>query len=283
MSKRGLWGRGVLLAICGSMIVPVMMEAILVSPHAIFMSNSQRTAEITLMNTGTGPEEVSVDFIFGYPASDTLGNVFIHFPDSVTDEDPSAVGFIRAFPRRLIITPGSRQVVRLLATPPSDLADGEYWTRVVVTSRGGPGVGGGTPDDVAAGVTLEVRTILSLAFRQGDVSTGLDMTRFSMGLENDSLILWIGLDRQGNSAYLGQINIDFREVTGDTLVAEWATPIAVYHELTRRYAFSVEHLPPGTYTAQFDLNNHRDDLPDQSVVLPADPVVRSVGLEILPR
>lgn len=76
-----------------------------------------------------------------------------------------------AFPRRVRIEPGDRQVVRLLATPPADLPDGEYWTRLIVSSHGAaiPLATGDTA--VRAGVTLEIRIVTSVIYRKGELGT----------------------------------------------------------------------------------------------------------------
>ena len=84
-----------------------------------------------------GPEEIDIAFAFGYPQSDSVGNVTVPFTDSVPAGEPGAVPWLRAFPRRLVLQPGQQQVVRILAQPPENLPDGEYWGRVMVASIGG--------------------------------------------------------------------------------------------------------------------------------------------------
>ena len=111
--------------------------AVAVSPVAVYISSRDRTGMLTLFNPGTRPEEIQVDFAYGYPTSDADGNVSVSVVDSVPEGDPPAVSWLRAFPRRLVLEPGQRQVMRIMVQPPAGLAEGEYWARALVRSRGG--------------------------------------------------------------------------------------------------------------------------------------------------
>ena len=106
-------------------ILPEVLKAVLVAPHAVFMSHRERTGEITLINTSDEPEEVTVELQFGYPDGDSAGGVLVRLFDKPESHHPSAAEWIRAFPQRMRLAPGQRQVVRLFATPPADLHDGD--------------------------------------------------------------------------------------------------------------------------------------------------------------
>ena len=82
---------------------------------------------------------------------------------------PSAAGWIEAFPRRMTIPPLQRQTIRLLARPPQGLADGEYWSRLIISAKGGsvPVTGIDSTSNINVGLTLEVRTIIPLIYRKG--------------------------------------------------------------------------------------------------------------------
>jgi hypothetical protein len=259
-------------------LAPVLSWAILVAPQAIFMSDRDRTGEVFLVNTGSKPEDVQIGLEYGYPATDSAGKIGITLIEHPDSTQPSAAGWVRAFPRRVVVAPGQRQVVRLLATPPAGLADGEYWSRIIVTSQGAQ-VAVASPDsNIHAGINLVLRTIISLAYRKGAVHTGVTLTDFRVDEEHDSLVTWIGLTRTGNAAYLGNVHLDVQNAAGH--VAEtWDTPIAVYYEQHRRLAFPADSLPPGQYTVHLTLNTDRPDLP-QKDVLPVPPIARSVGVEL---
>ena len=107
-------------------------------------------------------------------------------PDPPAGE-PSCADWVRALPRRVILQPGQRQTVRLLAQPPAGLPDGEYWSRVVISSKSLPRDGDTVEveghEGVRVGLTLSTRTIISLNYRKGPVSTGLDVESLSASLD----------------------------------------------------------------------------------------------------
>jgi hypothetical protein len=259
------------------MLSPAFLRAVLVAPHAVFMDHRSRTGQVFLVNTSTEPEEVSIELKFGYPATDSTGTVFIRLIDQPDSTEPSAAAWIKAYPKRMVLAPGQRQVVRLLATPPAGLPDGEYWSRIIATSRGSKVAVVGADSGVSAGLSLELRTIISLTYRKGEVHTGVSVTDFRASREGDSLVVWFGAERQGNAAYLGTLGYRLLDA-GQHVRGEWETPVAVYHSLARRYVFPLDSVPAGRYTVQMSLTTARSDL-DQRNILPAAPVTRTVDLE----
>jgi hypothetical protein len=265
------------LAAAALAIQPVLLEAILVAPHAVFMDHRSRTGQVFLVNTGDTPEEVNIDLKYGYPATDSTGTVFIKLIDQPDSTEPSAAAWIKAYPRRAVLAPGQRQVVRLLARPPAALPDGEYWSRIIATSRGSKVAVVGGDSTVSAGLTLELRTIISLSYRKGAVHTGVSVTDLRAIRHADSLEIWFGAERQGNAAFLGTLVYELVSEDGKPR-GQWETPVAVYHPLSRRYVFPLDSVPAGRYTLRMRLTTARNDL-DQRNILPAEPVMRSVVVE----
>jgi len=259
-------------------ITPVIVHAVLVAPHAVFMDHQHRTAQITLANPGNEPEEVQVDLQFGYPSTDSTGNPYIRLLDSATTDYPSAAGWVRAFPRRLTLQPGQRQVVRLLATPPADLADGEHWSRIIVTSRREAPLATLGDSGIHAGLTLELRTIISLTYRKGDAHTSVALTRFDGTVERDTLVTWVGLERDGNAAYLGSLKFRVADASGAT-VRDWSVPVAVYYGFNRRIPLPLDGLAPGAYRLSLEVTTAREDIP-QANVLPAAAITRTLEFRI---
>jgi len=111
-----------ILVLLFTMVAPVLADAILVSPHALFIRHEQGTGEMYLINQGDEAEEVDIAFQFGYPATDSLGGIGIRLiPDPPADA-PSAADWLRAFPRRVRVEPGqpwTDQIVPPLFIPES--------------------------------------------------------------------------------------------------------------------------------------------------------------------
>lgn len=275
MARLGLAGAAAAALL---LLEPVIAYAVLVAPHAVFMDHRTRTGQVYLVNTGSTPEEVGVELTYGYPATDSTGNIFIRLIDRPDSTQPSAAGWIRAFPRRVVVQPGDRQVIRLLAQPPADLPDGEYWSRIIVSARGQQLAIAGGDSAVHAGVSLEVRTIISLNYRKGAVRTGVTLQDFRASVDRDSLIAWVGLGREGNAAFLGTTRLTLQDSSG-AVRGEWSTPTAVYVPVLRRYAFALEGVARGRYVLTLDVNTSREDLPATNI-LPAAPIRRTMGLDV---
>lgn len=259
-------------------LLPAVIKGVYVTPHAVFIDDQSRAAEVTLGNSGEAAEEVTVELRFGFPDTDSAGTPFIRFIDDPGSRFPSAADWIRPFPRRVRLEPGDQQTVRLLATPPDDLPDGEYWTRMIVTARGAsmPIATGDT--GVRAGVSLEIRLITSVTYRKGEVHTGVRLEDWNATVQGDSLVVWVRADREGNGAYLGTAQFELASQEG-ALVGEWAIPIAIYYPMNRRFTLPLQTVPGGDYLLRLRLAAERSDLLEGQV-LPAPVAADSVVVEV---
>lgn len=259
-------------------LIPAVLKAVYVSPHAVFLDHNNRTGQVTVGNNSESAEEVTIDLRFGFPDTDSAGKPFIRFVDDPGPNFPSAADWIRPFPRRVRLEPGDQQTVRLLATPPDNLPDGEYWTRMIVTGRGAtlPIVSSDTM--ISAGVTLEVRLITSIAFRKGNVRTGVTIREYSASVEGDSLIVWVDATREGNAAYLGTAEFDLLDQDREP-VSQWATNIGIFYPMNRRFSFPIQSVPNGTYLLRLAFKTEREDL-HEGDVLPAATVVDSLEITV---
>lgn len=266
------------LALAALALDPVLSWAVLVSPHAIFIDHRSRTGQLHLVNTGSTPEEVTIDLRFGYPDTDSAGAMYVRLIEEPDSARPSAAAWIRAYPRRVRLAPGERQVVRLLATPPAGLPDGEYWTRLIATSRGGRMPVAGADSSINVGISMEIRTIISVSYRKGAVHTGVRLDSLQAEVVGDSLVSWLAVTREGNAAYLGTAQFRLVDSAG-TERAAWDAPLGLYYSLRRRFSLPLDSVPAGAYTLQLRLSTARPDLA-QARVLPAVPVEATVPVTV---
>lgn len=251
-------------------VLLVEAVAIVVAPTAVYITDRSPASAITLYNPSNDPEEVTVETLFGYPTTDADGRLYLHI-DSVGNDPRSAAGWIQALPRRVVVPPGERRVVRLLARPPVGTPDGEYWSRLVLTSRGQrlPTAGADTAQ-VSVGLDMQVRTIISVTYRKGDVRTSLSVEDFQPEIRGDTLYMRPVLVRGGEGAYIGDMDVRLLAADGSEAAA-WSEQVAVYREYGRRYTYDVSDLPAGTYRVVLRLTTERDDIPAADRLI-ADPV-----------
>ncbi len=268
----------VIAAILVLTLVPAVLKAVYISPHAVFLDHSNRTGQVVVGNSSEAPEEVTIELRFGFPDTDPDGNPFIRFVDDPGTQFPSAADWIRPFPRMVRLEPGTQQTVRLLATPPNDLPDGEYWTRMIVTSRGAPLPIVTEDTSISAGVSLEVRLIASVTYRKGHVETGIAVQGFRASAANDSLTIWVEATREGNAAYLGTAEFELIDQNGST-VSEWEAAVAVFYPMNRRFVFPLESVASGEYMLRMAMLAERSDLLDGQV-LSAPPYLDSLSVAV---
>ena len=277
LTMRGLLvGAVLLLGLAGT----ARAQGVIVAPHAVYMDARTRSASVTLYNPGTEPAEVTISSFYGYPVTDSLGQFMLAQPDSVLPSMPSAASWIEAFPRRMTIPPLQRQTIRLLARPPQGLADGEYWSRLIISAKGGSlpvtgvdsasnisvALNAGTPDDHPPDLSQgEARD------RHRGAATCASST---MG---DSLLVRARLERQGTSAYIGTARGTLVDDHGKT-VASFERPIAIYYDADP--AFGLKAPGPRDATCfRLELVTERTDIaPEQ--VLRAPPVRDSVEVTL---
>jgi hypothetical protein len=275
--KRALW----LAAVIAFWASWLDAQGVMVAPHAVYIDHRVRSGSVLLYNPGTEPVEVTISTLFGYPTTDSTGAIVLRTVDAPDSTLPSALAWIQAFPRRLTVAPLERQTVRLLARPPVGLADGEYWVRLMIAAKAGqiPVVGVSDTTAIQVGLTLEVRTIIGIAYRKGPVTTGVVLSNLRAQLADDTtLVTWSRLVRRGNAAFVGTVRGTVVDSTGATR-ASFATPLGVYFTMEPRIASVIGKLPKGRYWLRYEVVAEREDL-DPSVILRAPTARDSVQLVV---
>jgi hypothetical protein len=236
-------------------------HAVTVSPTAVYITSRNPSALLTLINTGSRPEEIELSIGFGYPVSDSAGVLRVDIVDSAGGGEPSLTSFLRVFPRRLVLQPGQRQVVRVMVAMPAGAADGEYWGRVLVKSRGGEPPIEQSEGNVRMQLSLETTFATAVFFHKGEVKTGITVPTVNARRMGDSVQFTLDLARQGNSAFLGRIHAELLDPSG-VAVAEVEDVVAVYRELRRRFVLRTgSPLRASAYTVRYLVDTERPDLP----------------------
>lgn len=245
-----------------------------IAPPLLTIERENPFGSFIVINRSNVPQEVSISFRYGYPASDEEGNLYLHYVDEPDSTMYSAAEWIRAFPRRFILEPMEEQTVRLSVRPPRDIADGTYTARIITSSQQvnyrveNSGVG------VAAAINFQFNQVSALMYRHGEISTGIEITNIEMTQDSDLVTLLAHLRRTGNSPYLGLLTLRVFDETG-SLVEERDHSIAVYNELTRSFRFERSTLPSGQYTVEFNLSTERRSDVPQSVLIHVPDVTKT--------
>lgn len=251
-------------------------NAVSVTPSALYLDSRNRTGTLTLYNPGSLPEEIQIGFAFGYPRSDSLGNVSVQLMAEAPAGEPSAVEWLQAFPRRLVLQPGQRQVVRVLAQPPAELSDGEYWARIVISSRGGQPPIEQVQNNLRLQLHVETVLVTAANFRKGEVETGLEILAAGAVREDSAVAVWLTLQRTGNAAFLGRARLTLLSASGEVLSTGY-DDLAVYRSIQRRLTLPVPANAAGPLRVRVAVTTEREDLPPGGA-LPAPPLTREFAV-----
>src|SRR5690349_20725577 len=79
---------------------------VVIAPPVLTLVEPERFGTFTVENRSTVPQEVTIEFRFGYPMSDGVGNLQMVYDDSGSPGRSSMASWVRAFPRRALLRPG---------------------------------------------------------------------------------------------------------------------------------------------------------------------------------
>lgn len=249
--------------------VGIRAQGASIAPHAIVIDDRLRASTVTLHNPGATAIEVTVGTTYGYPITDSTGQfTLLNLADTTSG---SASRWITAYPRRFTLPPLARQTVRLLVRPPTDLAAGEYWARLAVTTRAASLPASATDSTaIQVGLLLEVRTLLPIYYRKGAMHTSLSFDGATTARLEDSVAFRLSMHRDGVAAFIGQVHAELLDSTG-RVVREGRLPIAVYHSAEPRLQFPMAGLRGGHYRLRLEARTERPDA-DAGVLVQSAPI-----------
>ncbi|HEX6982303.1 MAG TPA: hypothetical protein VF181_06045 [Balneolaceae bacterium] len=248
-----------------------------IAPVALYMNDHKQTGRLVVRNSSDKPQELTVELLFGYPATNKQGNVYLKTFEKVPERALSATEWIRVYPRHLVLPPKQQQTIRFSARPPAGLPAGEYWIRPAISTTNARTIKNNLSERITTHINLIKRTILSLNYRHGNVRTGIEIMSIEAKAKNGKLQLWTKLDRKGNAAYLGHVSVSLYK-DGRRLYHD-QKEIAVYNRQTRSFNVDKENLSPGQYRAQISFTTTLRARENEAI-LPAPPVSKSIQFTI---
>jgi len=257
-------------------VTNVMYAGLEVVPKYIFLESPRRSVPIHINNSGDKDLEVWIETKYGYVSSDDTGKITIVLDTTISAEDPSAAGWVKAFPERFILGAGESQTVRFAAYPPPGLVVGEYWARVLITGK--------PRKDVAiskgqAGMTILQRVGVPFHYRNGKVGTGLDVASANVVVSGNDVDIMMKLTKTGNASYWGSRIMRMISQNG-TVVRASTRNVVVYKTLTLHDKLDRAGIASGVYLLEFEfITGKRNDFADRELVQ-SSPVRSSVSVVI---
>lgn len=241
--------------------VELIFSNVRVTPTKIFLDYPKRSTTIELVNTQNIEVDVWIDCKYGYTATDDSNNFVVITPEKLSADDRSAIEWIKIYPSKFVLQPYEKRNVRLIVNPPMDLDDGEYWSRIIVSSKKIGKVLDIKKSVSGAVVGFEVQHQQSLPFhfRKGKISTDISLiTEPKFEIQSKKLFFKLNLNRMGNSSYWGIINFIISDKNNKPIKKEWQ-PLVVYKQIKKDFVVDLKELTPGEYNLNVSIETRRFD------------------------
>ncbi|MBI5021189.1 MAG: hypothetical protein HZB59_07120 [Ignavibacteriales bacterium] len=235
-----------------------MNGAVTVTPKQIFFDQTQRMIPVTVRNQDEAEIEIAVRIVYSYITTNDTGKIDL-IVDSASTELTSAAQWIKPYPTRFVLGGLESQTIRLLATPPPDLPDGEYWARIMVRVIPRRVLTDTTKLKVKGGMMMAQELGLPIYYRKGKVHTGLEANNFTVSKMDSALIYSVNLFRTGNAAFNGSRTLRLKDREGN-VVRSSMTTLVVFNTFVLKDRLKIKDLPAGRYTAEFEIVPKRRDI-----------------------
>ena len=242
-----------------------------IAPSTIFIDDQTNIGTVYVSNRSDDPQEVSIDFAFGYPTSDEEGNLVMTYEDSLAYERYAINEWVRAFPRSFVLGPRQQQTVRFQVRPQPQAEDGVYWTRVrILANPQEAEIDMATEEEgITTRISFRFEQIIAAFYKKGQTTTGVNVKGIEVRHEEDRMLLLPRLERTGNSPFIGSMRAEVYDMDGN-LVAERQTTTTAYFEEVRRITVDTSEIPPGEYRVELTFETRRGDIsPTDLVQAPA--------------
>lgn len=239
---------------------------VIVAPTILFMSDQSRFGTFVVMNRSNTPQEVTISFKFGFPESDSLGNIRMQYNDSLMAGKHSCESWLHGFPQKFILNPGQQQVVRLLISPPPGIDDGEYWTRLVTSSTPQAKTIDTVKTGITANITFVLQQVTTVIYKKGYVNTSVEIPEITTAQDSTSMSILAHVSRGGNSPYFGRMSAVVKDRAGNTVYSSQEA-VAIYRESeVIKFAVPLSKLRSGSYSAEVTLESERTDIPGNDLL-----------------
>ncbi|GAA5521478.1 hypothetical protein LQ318_06985 [Aliifodinibius salicampi] len=258
-----------------SVLACEVQAQITIAPTMVFIDQQNRFGNFLVLNGSDQAQEVSIEFPFGYPATNAEGEVQMIYDDSTKAEQFGISNLVKGFPQSFVLQPGQRQVVRLTVRP-KDFSDGTYWTRIKVTSNAqNPPIGEETDDEITAQITYKFEQITTLFYKHGETNTGIKINDFTHRKSDNSITFLADVSRSGNSPFLGSINLNILDSEGNTLLTRSAAT-SIYFDYRQTFDIPKDSLDEEEYTAEISFESQRPDVARENIIQ-MEPVSNSIS------
>lgn len=251
------------------LLVPnILLSQIIISPYVVYTDSKNQFANMIVQNESDDAYEIGISFKFGYPISDSLGNISMKYLDNPDSSSLSILNYVKVFPRKFILKPRQRQLIGLTVKPPQNIKEGTYWVRIVTSStkQSNQPLLDTNNTNLSAQITFVLNQITTLLYRTSNASTGIEITDIKYLINDDKLDIISSLKRLGNSPFFGDMKVTVFDKNNNLILSD-TQHLKVYYDLFAKSSFNISELKKGEYKALIQLtHNEKEDIPQSNPI-----------------
>jgi P pilus assembly chaperone PapD len=226
---------------------------LLVAPTRVVFEGRERSAAITLVNTGDATATYRISFV-NLRMNDEGGTAEVE-TSGATAGELFAAELVRYSPRQVTLAPKVAQTVRIQLRLPAGLAPGEYRSHLLFRAVPSPATPSATAER-ATELSIQLTAILGISI---PVIVRHGTTRAAASLSDLDIVpatalggpqsLGFRIHRTGNQSIYGDFTATFVPARGTPTVVAIANGVAVYTPNLGRTAALTLRPPPGVVLA----------------------------------
>ncbi len=238
---------------------------VIISPYIVYIDSKDRFGSYIVQNESNEEYEISISFVFGYPVSDSLGQGSMKYFEENPDTTDSIVNWVKAFPRRFILPPKQKQIIRMTARPPDTLQPGTYWSRIVTSAVPKAAEVGTDTTGIRARVNFVLNQVTTVLYRLHPAEAGVELENFVLIKDSSMISALASVKRTGNSPFYGDVTLKILD-SENVLVDQREEFVSLFYSLVKRIELPTNSLSAGKYYAELTIeHNEKEDIPESDL------------------
>lgn len=220
-----------ILVISLSTIAPAAAQGdLMVLPKRLVFDGSERSQEVNLANTGSDSATYAISMV-QYKMTENGNFEEITAPEKGQN---FASDNLRFYPRQVTLGPNEAQTVRVQITKTSSLNEGEYRSHMyfrAVEKQSALGVDSNA--EAKEGISIQIKAVFGISIpvivRVGDYNSTISLSNLCIEkAENNTTILKMIINREGNMSTYGDISVNHISQSGKTTEIAIVRGLALY-------------------------------------------------------
>lgn len=254
-----------LFIVCFVLQLSAAFGQVAIAPTALFLDKNG-LGNLYISNNSNTPQEITVNFQFGYSDQDENGVLIMVYDDTAHARTHGLHSYVRAFPRSFTLAPKQQQLVRVQARVPKSLPAGTYFSRIKIGSTQQSVEVGSNENGISTRINVKFEQVIVCLYKHAEVKTGLVVGNLTAKRDSNFIDIRYNYNTTGNSPYMGKVKVVVKGPTGEVM-GEASQSVAMYFSSKRRIGIPLkEGAKAGRYEIEMRFETQRSDMASDDMV-----------------